>query len=292
MSMPVMIMHLLLDAWSGRDPGRVPEPDLVMADPAQVEAYLRAGREDGFFAHIYFFHVLQTSPLICPGDRVLDLACGPANQLALMARMHPQSRFIGVDASETMLQRARETAERLGVSNIEFRQGDMARLDGFADASVDVIVSTMALHHLADLHHLQQAGLEMRRVLKPDGGLYIVDFGRLKRNGTRNFFSNDRLAKQPPVFAQDFRHSMAAAFSLNEIEKAFAVFGASIQVHSTLIAPFMVAICTGARRTLEEADQQRLAQKFSDLTREQRQDFFDFTRLFTRAGYPLACELG
>ena len=85
---------------------------------------------------------------------------------------------------------------------------------------------------------------------------------------------------------------MAAAFSLNEIEKAFAVFGASIQVHSTLIAPFMVAICTGARRTLEEADRQRLVQKFSDLTREQRQDFFDFTRLFTRAGYPLACELG
>jgi len=199
---------------------------------------------------------------------------------------------IGVDASETMLQRARETAERLGATNIEFRQGDMARLDGFADASVDVIVSTMALHHLADFHQLQRACLEMRRVLKPDGGLYVVDFGRLKRDGTRNFFSNDRLAKQPPVFAQDFRHSMAAAFSLSEIEKAFAVFGALIQVHPTLIAPFMVAICTEARRTLEEAEREHLQQKFSGLTLAQRQDFFDFIRLFTRAGYPLACELG
>jgi len=85
---------------------------------------------------------------------------------------------------------------------------------------------------------------------------------------------------------------MAAAFSLSEIEKAFAVFGALIQVHPTLIAPFMVAICTEARRTLEEAEREHLQQKFSGLTLAQRQDFFDFIRLFTRAGYPLACELG
>lgn len=290
MSTPVMIMHLLLDAWSRRDPGRIPEPDLVMEDPAQVEAYMRAGREDGFFAHIYFFHVLQSSPLIRPGDLVLDLACGPANQLALMARMNPQARFIGVDASEAMLDRARETVRCLGVGNVELRRGDMAGLQDFADASVDVIVSTMSLHHLADAAHLQRVCVEMRRVLRPDGGLYVVDFGRLRRKGTRNFFGNDRLGKQPPLFAEDFRHSMAAAFSLEELQEAFAVFGAQIRVHPTLIAPFMVAICSDARRTLDVAAQQNLRRKFAELTREQRQDFFDFIRLFTRAGYPLTCN--
>lgn len=290
MSTPVMIMHLLLDAWSARDPGRIPEPDLVMEDPAQVEAYMHAGREDGFFAHIYFFHVLQSSPLICPGDLVVDLACGPANQLALMARLNPQARFIGIDASASMLARGEETLCRLGVDNVELRRGDMTRLVELETASVDVVVSTMSLHHLAGPAELRCACLEMKRILRPGGGLYVVDFGRLKRKATRDFFSNDRISKQPPLFAEDFRHSMAAAFSLPELREAFAVFGSSVQIHPTLIAPFMVAISSAPRLEPDADLRLRLHQWFAGLSEVQRQDFSDFVRLFTRAGYPLACN--
>lgn len=291
MSTPVMLWHLALDALSRQDPGRIPEPDLVMEDAAQVEAYMRAGREDGFFAHIYFFHALQAAPVICPGDRVVDLACGPANQLVLMARMHPEARFIGVDASETMLAQAAATVQRCHLHNVELLHGDMTKLQHFEDGSADVVVSTMSLHHLPDVVSLQATCREIRRVLKPGGGLYLVDFGRLKRAGTRNFFSRDRAEMQPALFSQDFRHSMQAAFSFAELAEACAVLGPDIEIHRTLIAPFMVAIRSAPRHPLDAAQQAGVRRLFACLTRVQRRDFGDFARLFTYAGFPLACRL-
>jgi len=286
-----MLWHLVLDSLTREDLPRIPEPDLVMTDPAQVEAYQRAGREDGFFAHLYFFHALQAMPQILPGDVVLDLACGPASQLAQMARLNPAARFIGLDASPAMLEQAAATARRCGLGNLHLQAGDMTRLEGFADASVDVVVSTMALHHLPDLAALQATFREVRRVLKPGGGLYIVDFGRLRRAGTRNFFARDRADQQPPLFAEDFRHSMRAAFSADELAGAARLLGEGFRVHRTLIAPFMVAICAVPRRQLDEVAQGRARTLFRALSGIQRRDFGDFCRLFTYAGFPLACRL-
>lgn len=292
MSVPVMIAHLLLENWTAEDPGRVPEPDLVMEDSAQVDAYVRAGREDGFFAHIYFYHTVQVSTLVRSGDLVLDLACGPANQLAMMARMYPQTRFVGVDASVKMLDQAQETLRRCGVSNVELCEGDICHLDSFADGSLDVVMSTMSLHHLPDESALQRTCSEMQRVLKSGGGLYVVDFGRLKRQSTRDFFALDRFSQQPPLFAQDFRNSLAAAFSLAELTRAFSVFGDGfLQVRTSLFAPFMVVVRTPSRLQPEILVQQRLKAYFLQLSAAQRQDFRDFIRLFTYAGYPIACPV-
>ncbi|XVS61610.1 class I SAM-dependent methyltransferase [Actinosynnema sp. CA-299493] len=56
--------------------------------------------------------VVATSPLfeVAPGDRVLDLACGPATHLVPLARRG--AAVTGVDLSEAMLARAREVCER------------------------------------------------------------------------------------------------------------------------------------------------------------------------------------
>lgn len=292
MSVPVMLAHLLLENWTAEDPGRVPEPDLVMEDPAQVDAYVRAGREDGFFAHIYFYHAVQVSTLVRPGDLVLDLACGPANQLAMMARMYPQARFIGVDASVEMLEQAQQTLQRIGVGNVELREGNICCLDDFPDDSLDVVISTMSLHHLPDEPALQRTCREIRRVLKHNGSLYVVDFGRLKRAATRDFFARDRLNQQPPLFAQDFRNSLAAAFSLAELRRAFSVFGNDfLQVRTSLVAPFMAIFRTPSRQEPDAVVQQRLKAYFQQLSAVQRQDFRDFIRLFTYTGYPLACTI-
>ena len=96
MSDSIRSSQLIRESVSRRELPRVPEPESIMHDPAQIAAFEEAGREDGILAFIYFFHALQMAPVVRPGDRVLDLACGPANQLVQAARLNPRAfRRIG-----------------------------------------------------------------------------------------------------------------------------------------------------------------------------------------------------
>ena len=124
---------------------RIPEPDLVMDDPEKVAAYTRAGREDGVMAPVYLFHCAQICEILRPGDVAIDLGCGPATQLAMVARLNPATRFIGVDLSEQMLERARAHITDQQLKNVEFMQSDISRLEQLEDASVDAVFSTVAL---------------------------------------------------------------------------------------------------------------------------------------------------
>jgi len=78
---------------------------------------------------------------------VLDLGCGPATQLGQLARLNPECDFIGLDLSEPMLQKAGNRVAKLGLSNVEFRRGDISNLDSFDDKSIDAVTSSLALHH-------------------------------------------------------------------------------------------------------------------------------------------------
>ena len=134
---------------SERSP-RVTEPDLVMDDREKVAAYVEAGRENGVMAPVYLYHAANICEVIRPGDTVVDLACGPANQLAMVARLNPDVNFIGVDLSAPMLERARDLIERQGLRNVTLMPGNISTLSQFSDASIDAVMSTMALHHLPD----------------------------------------------------------------------------------------------------------------------------------------------
>ena len=89
-SLPV-IRTALRELFTLERVGRIPEPDLVMDDPAKVAAYVRAGREDGVMASVYLFHCAQICEVISAGDVVVDLGCGPATQLGMVARLNPQT---------------------------------------------------------------------------------------------------------------------------------------------------------------------------------------------------------
>ena len=111
-----VLIRLLRERISWREQPRVPEPELVMESVEQTTSFSQAGEEDGVLAFLYLYNALQITSVLQPGDRVLDLACGPANQLAQIARLNPDVRFIGLDASPTMLQCAQNTLMRVGFS--------------------------------------------------------------------------------------------------------------------------------------------------------------------------------
>lgn len=282
-----MLAHLVLDRLSSNELERIPEPDLVMEDPAQVEVFMRVGREDGILAFTYFHNALHTLPLIRPGDTVLDLACGPANQLVQIARLNPGASFIGLDASEGMLGQAAATLRRRAVRNVRLASGDIRCLEDFADASIDVVTSTLSLHHLPDLADLEACFREIRRVLKPGGGLFLIDFGRFRRRQTQEFFATDRAERQPALFTEDYRNSLRAAFSYEDFRALAGLLGANVSVQRTWLAPFMIVLKSPARRTPELADLQRARKMFRELRPEQQEDFRDFARLFEYGGMDL-----
>ena len=114
---------------------------------------------------------------IASGDKVLDVGCGTGD-LTLLAKKRSGStgQVCGIDASPEMIEVARRKAARQHL-NIDFRVDVIERLP-FPDATFDVVLSSLMMHHLpADLK--PKALAEIRRVVKPTGKLVIVEFNDL-----------------------------------------------------------------------------------------------------------------
>jgi len=262
-----------------------------MAAADQDSAFMESGRDKGRLTHLYVFHAVMSLPVICSGDTVLDLACGPANQLAQIARLHPRTQFIGIDASRTMLELARGTLESASIDNVSLQLGDITQLQPIADASIDCVLCTMSLHHLMDIDALGKAMREVRRVLKPDGGIYIADFGRLKRHATQKFFAYDRADAQSPQFTDDFLHSMRAAFSADELRAAMTALGIPLTQHATALAPFLLIFRSAARHSVDAALTARVTETYRILTGRQQRDFGNLARWFRVGGLSLPCGM-
>jgi SAM-dependent methyltransferase len=95
--------------------------------------------------------------------RVLDAACGSGHVAREFARRGAQ--VTGLDLSARMIQIA---ADSPGPRGIEYRVGDISRIDGIADGSFDMVVCSMALMNVANL---EGAIGEFARVLRPGGRL-------------------------------------------------------------------------------------------------------------------------
>jgi len=106
--------HIIRELFISHKLPREPEPSLVMDDLEQVAAYAEAGRIDGAMAAAYLFHTARISGVIRDCGPVLDLACGPATQLAQVAQLNPEIQFTGMDISINLLSDAEKLINKLG----------------------------------------------------------------------------------------------------------------------------------------------------------------------------------
>jgi ubiquinone/menaquinone biosynthesis C-methylase UbiE len=283
MSGPAMLAYLVWDGLCRRPAARVPEAEGVMLDPRQNQAFDEAGTERGVLAFLYLYHAAQIAALAAPGATVLDLGCGPGQQLALAAQLAPEAQFIGLDASAPMLQAAQHKRAQHALHNLRLVEGDMTDLSAWKDGSVDALSCTTSLHHLPDAGALARCLREVARVLKPGGGLYLADFGRLRRRSTQRHFAHDWRAEQTPEFTQDYLASLAAAFSVAELSAAVQAAGLAAGRHVTPLGPFYVAFRSPARAWPPERAQ-RLRALHDRLGPVQRRRFEVFSRWMGFAG--------
>lgn len=113
-----------------------------------------------------------------PGQRVLEMGCGTARNLLILAKRNPQARFYGLDASTQMLLTARKKIEQAGLENkIVLRQCLAEKMSCNATFGLsepfDSIFFSYSLSMIPTWREAMQAAIKN---VKSEGWIYIVDF--------------------------------------------------------------------------------------------------------------------
>jgi len=110
------------------------------------------------------------------GMKILDVGCGTGTHLELYRKY--DCALHGIDMSESMLQRSRKRLN--GAADL--RMADACKVP-FDNGTFDLVISMLMLHEMDEAMR-PQAIEEMKRVVKKDGRILLIDF----HTGPHRFF--------------------------------------------------------------------------------------------------------
>ena len=188
---------------------RILEPE-VMWSPEEADAYEKITLR---FMHIVHDGAVQRALALGPSEgRYLDLGTGTGWIAVKLAKFNPGIRVFAIEMSPPMLGHAqRNAASERVVDRTCWLRGNAKQVP-LPDRSMDMVVCHNMLHQLPEPLDLLR---EIKRVLKPTGGLLLRDLIR----------PPDRLIpfhlglfgfQQTPLMRKEYADSIRAAFSLAE----------------------------------------------------------------------------
>lgn len=142
---------------------------------------------------------------------VADLGAGEGTLAQLLAQR--AEKVIAVDLSPKMVEFGQQLANQHGLSNLEFRVGDIES-PPIEDASLDLAILSQALHHA---EHPQTAVDAAFRILKPGGRLIILDLLQHNFEEARELYADRWLG-----FAESDLASMLEKAGFIQIETVVA----------------------------------------------------------------------
>ena len=117
---------------------------------------------------------------------ILDVACGTADSTIKIAKKIENAKVLGIDISTKMLEIGREKATKKGLDNrISFSISRAENID-FQDDTFDAAMVAFGVRNFSD----RAQGLkEIRRVLKPNGTLIILELSEPQNVIVRWFYN-------------------------------------------------------------------------------------------------------
>jgi arsenite methyltransferase len=107
-----------------------------------------------------------------PGEICADLGSGRGTDVMRLAEQVGSAGYVyGIDISEGMIAKAKETTSRLDVSNVSFLRSDLEKILLF-DETIDLLISNCTLNHASDK---QAVWDEIFRILKKGGRFVVSD---------------------------------------------------------------------------------------------------------------------
>jgi SAM-dependent methyltransferase len=190
-----------------------------MDDAEQAKAYAEADFSEPNQRFLELFR-----PLAPDGPfQALDLGCGPADITLALARAYPRARIQGLDGAEAMLGFGRRTldaepalAERVELVCERLPSPRLAR------AGFDAVLSNSLLHHLAEPRVLWET---LRDCARPGAAVLVMDLARPAAPEEVDRLVAEYAADAPEVLRRDFRNSLYAAFTPDEVRQQLGFAG-------------------------------------------------------------------
>ncbi len=207
---------------------RVPEPEELMDDAQQALAYARADFSEANRLFVDLIEGLEPDGL---QGRLLDLGCGPADIPLALVRRHPALTIDALDGARSMLDLARQklTADPDAARRIRLLCEYLPCPD-LPSGSYDLAASNSLLHHLVDPAVMWQT---VTRCARPGARVLVMDLARPESAPAVDALVETYATDAPEVLRRDFRNSLFAAYTVQEVER---------QLHSAGLATLRVTM--------------------------------------------------
>jgi ubiquinone/menaquinone biosynthesis C-methylase UbiE len=190
---------------------RVIEPEL-MSDKEQAIAYANANFEE---PHNHFLELLRYSiekKITFSGD-VIDLGTGTADIAIRFAKTYPSFSIDAVDGSIAMLNEAKKAVNKANLrSRIKLIHSSIQDA-ALMEKEYAIVMSNSLLHHL----HNPMVLWELVKKTKGTPIIFIMDLVRPKNKDEVEDLVDKYAREEPKILQRDFRNSLKAAFTTEEV---------------------------------------------------------------------------